>query len=74
MLKRGRCAICEQTISVRMLMCRKHWALVPREMRDEVILSRRQRRRTDYINAVRAAIKYVRAHEQEGPGGQMSLL
>lgn len=60
---------CEQAVPPRMLMCRRHWYMVPKRLRDQLWAEYvpGQERRKDptrtYIEAARACIDAVAAKE-----------
>lgn len=60
---------CEVRVPPRMFMCRRHWYMVPKPMRDAVWATYvpGQERRMDptraYLDATRAAINFVYAHD-----------
>ena len=66
---------CTTLVSPRLLMCRRHWRMVPQALQDEVWRTYRQGQELDkdpsmaYIQAAKAAIAAV-AH-QESPDGNL---
>lgn len=70
---------CEVNVPPAMLMCKRHWYMVPRPLRDRVWRLYRpgqeidKRPTREYLEAAEAAIAAVAEAEEAAAGGQASL-
>lgn len=65
---------CSMEVPPRMLMCRRHWRMVPRSLQDAVwatyVIGQEARKdpTAEYLEAARAAIDYVADREGRAQG------